>query len=189
MDACNNLSSRAAFASMARHLCRCDSSVPVSTLSRSIVKLKKARQRLFCWRTRRKNNLSAAIRGHFYRCATESILATWITVWYGNCSGADREALHRVVKSAQGITRTSLPAIGDVQEQRRLRRMRSILKDSPHGSSSHQGLIELREPGLYELMFLFRVRIGYIFRPTEPREEEPGSKDPPASALKQLWEK
>lgn len=186
MDAGNNLSSHTTFASMARHMCHYVSSVPVSTLSRSIVKLNKAHQRLFFWRTRRKNNLSAAIRGHFYRCATESIIATWITVWYGNCSGADREALHRVVKSAQGITRTSLPAIGDVQEQRCLRRMRSILKDSPHGSSSHQ---ELRDPGLYKLMFLFRVRIGYIFRPTEPREEEPGSKDPPASALKQLWEK
>ncbi len=88
--------------------------------------IKKAHQRLFFLRTLRKNSLSAAILGNFYCCAIESILTKCITVWYGNCSFADRKALQRVVKTAQRITRTSLPAIEDVQEKRCLRRARSI---------------------------------------------------------------
>ncbi len=42
------------------------------------------------------------------------------------------KALQRVVKTAQRITRISLPAIEDVQEKRCLWRARSILKDSSY---------------------------------------------------------
>ena len=94
--------------------------------------VKKAHQRLFFLRTLRKNHLSADILGNFYRCAIESILTNCITVWYGNCSVADRKALQRVVKTAQRITGTPLPAIEDVQRKRCLRRARSILKDPSH---------------------------------------------------------
>ncbi|KAI3375577.1 hypothetical protein L3Q82_003700 [Scortum barcoo] len=74
--------------------------------------IKKAHQRLFFLRTLKKNHLSTAIpMGNFYRCAIESILTNCITVWYGNCSVADRKALQRVVKTAQRITKTPLPAI------------------------------------------------------------------------------
>ncbi|KAI3352584.1 hypothetical protein L3Q82_005516 [Scortum barcoo] len=48
--------------------------------------IKKAHQRLFFLRTLKKNHLSTAILGNFYRCAIESILTNCITVWYGNCS-------------------------------------------------------------------------------------------------------
>ncbi|KAI3369025.1 hypothetical protein L3Q82_025435 [Scortum barcoo] len=74
--------------------------------------IKKAHQRLFFLRTLKKNHLSTAILGNFYRCAIESILTNCITVWYGNCSViTDRKALQRVVKTAQRITKTPLPAI------------------------------------------------------------------------------
>uniref|UniRef100_A0A3P9IWZ8 Reverse transcriptase domain-containing protein n=1 Tax=Oryzias latipes TaxID=8090 RepID=A0A3P9IWZ8_ORYLA len=94
--------------------------------------VKKAHQRLFFLRTLKKNQLSSSILVNFYRCAIESILTSCISVWYGNCSVADRKALQRVVKTAQRITGTPLPALEDIQRKRCLRRARSILKDSSH---------------------------------------------------------
>ncbi|TWW65219.1 hypothetical protein D4764_21G0001190 [Takifugu flavidus] len=94
--------------------------------------IKKAHQRLFFLRTLRKNQLSSAVLVNFYRCAIESILTNCVSVWYGSCTIAEHKALQRVVKTAQRITRTTLPAIGDVQRKRCLHRARSILKDSSH---------------------------------------------------------
>ncbi|KAI3365931.1 hypothetical protein L3Q82_009695, partial [Scortum barcoo] len=69
--------------------------------------IKKAHQRLFFLRTLKKNHLSTAILGNFYRCAIESIPTNCITVWYGELlCHADRKALQRVVKTAQRITKT-----------------------------------------------------------------------------------
>ncbi len=96
--------------------------------------VKKAHQRLFFLRTLKKNHLSPAIVVNFYRCAIESILTN--CVWYGNFSVADCKALQRVVKTAQRITGTPLPAIEDVQRKRCPRRARSILKDSSHPNHS-----------------------------------------------------
>ncbi|KAI5617008.1 gastrula zinc finger protein XlCGF28.1-like, partial [Silurus asotus] len=94
--------------------------------------VKKAHQRLFFLRTLKKNQLSSDILVNFYRCAVESILTSCVTVWYGSCSAAERKALQRVVKTAQRITGTPLPAMEDIQKKRCLRRARSILKDSSH---------------------------------------------------------
>lgn len=47
-------------------------------------------------------------------CVVESILTSDITVWYGNCSVADRKALQRVVKSAQKIINSRLPSLDDI---------------------------------------------------------------------------
>lgn len=94
--------------------------------------VKKAHQRLFFLRTLRKNQLSSTILVNFYRCAIESILTNCATVWYGSCSVAERKALQRVVKTAQRITGTPLPAIEHIQRKRCLHRARSILKDSSH---------------------------------------------------------
>ncbi|KAI5619394.1 gastrula zinc finger protein XlCGF28.1-like [Silurus asotus] len=93
--------------------------------------VKKAHQRLFFLRTLKKNQLSSDILVNFYRCAVES---DCVTVWYGSCSAAERKALQRVVKTAQRITGTSLPAMKDIQKKRCLRRARSILKDSSHSA-------------------------------------------------------
>ncbi|KAI5617022.1 gastrula zinc finger protein XlCGF28.1-like [Silurus asotus] len=94
--------------------------------------VKKAHQRLFFLRTLKKNQLSSDILVNFYCCAVESILTSCVTVWYGSCSAAERKALQRVVKTAQRITGTSLPAMEDIQKKCCLRRARSILKDSSH---------------------------------------------------------
>ncbi|KAI5085956.1 gastrula zinc finger protein XlCGF28.1-like, partial [Silurus meridionalis] len=94
--------------------------------------VKKAHQRLFFLRTLKKNQLSSDILVNFYRCAVESILTSRVTVWCGSCSAAERKALQRVVKTAQHITGTPLPAMEDIQKKRCLRRARSILKDSSH---------------------------------------------------------
>ncbi|XP_062848890.1 signal peptide peptidase-like 2 [Trichomycterus rosablanca] len=101
---------------------------------------KKAHQRLFFLRTLRKHHLSSAILVNFYHCAIGSILTSSITVWYGNCTVANRKALQRVVKTAQRITGTPLPSIEDVQRKRCLRRARNILKDSSHPVVGEYGI-------------------------------------------------
>ncbi|KAL0201947.1 hypothetical protein M9458_005134, partial [Cirrhinus mrigala] len=94
--------------------------------------VKKAHQRLFFLRTLKKNQLSSAILVNFYRCTIESILTNCVTVWYGSCSVAERKALQRVVKTAQRIIGTPLPAIEDIQKKHCMRRAHSILKDYSH---------------------------------------------------------
>ncbi|XP_064857665.1 syntaxin-binding protein 5-like [Oncorhynchus nerka] len=49
----------------------------------------------------------------FYICTIENILTGCITAWYGNCSATDRNALQRVVCTAQCITGSELPVIQD----------------------------------------------------------------------------
>ena len=64
----------------------------------------------------------AGILRNFYRCITESILTSSITVWFGNCSTQDRKCLQQVVKTAQSITGTALSPLEDVYHSRVLRR-------------------------------------------------------------------
>ncbi|KAI4875439.1 hypothetical protein NFI96_005874 [Prochilodus magdalenae] len=94
--------------------------------------VKKAHQRLFFLRTLRRNQLSSDILVNFYRCTIESILTNCITAWYGCCSATDRKALQRVVKAAQRITGTPLPAIEDIYRKRCLKRAGKIIKESSH---------------------------------------------------------
>ncbi|KAL0200139.1 hypothetical protein M9458_003326, partial [Cirrhinus mrigala] len=94
--------------------------------------VKKAHQCLFFLRTLKKNQLCSAILVNVYRCTIESILTNCVTVWYGSCSVAERKALQRVVKTAQRIIGTPLPAIEDIQKKHCMRRARSILKDYSH---------------------------------------------------------
>ncbi|KAK3535342.1 hypothetical protein QTP70_009354 [Hemibagrus guttatus] len=94
--------------------------------------VEKGHQHLFYLNTLKKNHLSSTILVNFYRCTIESILTNCITVWYGNCSVADRKALQWEVKTAQRIIESPLPAIEDIQKKRCLRRAHSILKVSSH---------------------------------------------------------
>uniref|UniRef100_A0A8K9UCI4 Reverse transcriptase domain-containing protein n=1 Tax=Oncorhynchus mykiss TaxID=8022 RepID=A0A8K9UCI4_ONCMY len=57
-----------------------------------------------------------------------------ITAWYGNCSASDREALQRVVRTAQYITGAKLPVIQDLYPRRCQRKALKIVKDSSHAS-------------------------------------------------------
>lgn len=91
--------------------------------------IKKAHERLyFPWRVKRAD-LSPAVLTSFYLCVVESILTSFITVWYGNCSVADRKALQRVVKYAQRVTSSSLPSLEGIYVIRCRSRVSCILKD------------------------------------------------------------
>ncbi|KAK1804869.1 hypothetical protein P4O66_019133 [Electrophorus voltai] len=50
-------------------------------------------------------------------CTIESILTGNITVWFGNSTKQDRQALQRVVRSAECITHTELPDLQDLPDQ------------------------------------------------------------------------
>ena len=63
-------------------------------------------------------------------CMDPTIQTSGITVWFGNCSAADRKALQQVVKTAQRITGTPLPAIKDIQRKRCLCQARIVLQGS-----------------------------------------------------------
>ena len=48
-----------------------------------------------------------------YRCTIESILSGCITACYGNCTAHNRMGLQSLVRSAQHITGSKLPALHD----------------------------------------------------------------------------
>ncbi|KAK1803589.1 hypothetical protein P4O66_021005 [Electrophorus voltai] len=62
---------------------------------------KKARQRLYHLRRLRDFRLPSKVLRNFYICTIESILTGNITVWFGNSIKQDRQALQRVVRSAE----------------------------------------------------------------------------------------
>ena len=67
--------------------------------------LKRARQNLFPCRKQKIFGMGPEILKRLYSC---------ITAWYGNCAASDREALQRVVRTAQYITVAKLPGIQDL---------------------------------------------------------------------------
>ncbi|KAL3048745.1 hypothetical protein OYC64_008258 [Pagothenia borchgrevinki] len=72
----------------------------------------------------------------FYRGATESILSSCITLWFGSCTAADRKSLQRIVNSAQRIIGAPLPSLEDIYNTRLTRKALSIVGDSTHPSNS-----------------------------------------------------
>ncbi|XP_072558692.1 uncharacterized protein [Paramormyrops kingsleyae] len=93
---------------------------------------KKAHQRLHFLRRLKKARVSTNVLTSFYRCTVESILTGSVASWYGSCTAQDKKALQRVVKTAQRITGSPLPAITDIYNTRCLRKTKSILKDPSH---------------------------------------------------------
>ncbi|KAI4896082.1 hypothetical protein NFI96_027212 [Prochilodus magdalenae] len=69
---------------------------------------KKAQQRLYFLRRLRKAHLPPPILTTFYRGTIESILSSWITAWFGNCTASDRKSLQWVVRTAEKIIGVSL---------------------------------------------------------------------------------
>ncbi|KAK1797886.1 hypothetical protein P4O66_008233, partial [Electrophorus voltai] len=66
-------------------------------------------ERVDSFRRLRDFRLPSKVLRNFYTCTIESILMGNITVWFGNSTKQDRQALQRVVRSAERITRTELP--------------------------------------------------------------------------------
>ncbi len=105
---------------------------------------KKAQQRLHFLRRLKRASLRPPILTTFYRGTIESVLTSCITVWYGNCSAADRKTLQRTVNTAAKIIGTPLPSILDIFLARCSSKTNSIVKDPTHPSHS---LFQLQPSG------------------------------------------
>ncbi len=92
---------------------------------------KKAQQRLHFLRRLKRASLPPPILTTFYRGTIESVLTSCITVWYGNCSAADRKTLQRTVNTAAKIIGAPLPSILDIFLAQCSSKTNSIMKD-PH---------------------------------------------------------
>ncbi len=97
---------------------------------------KKAQQHLHFLRRLKRASLPPPILTTFYRGTIESVLTSCITVWYGNCSAADRKTLQRTVNTAAKITGAPLPSILDIFLARCSSKTNSIMKDPTHPSHS-----------------------------------------------------
>ncbi len=97
---------------------------------------KKAQQWLHFLRRLKSASLPPPILTTFYRGTIESVLTSGITVWYGNCSAADRKTLQRTVNTAAKIIGALLPSILDIFLARCSSKTNSIVKDPTHPSHS-----------------------------------------------------
>ncbi len=97
---------------------------------------KKAQQRLHFLRRLKSASLPPPILTTFYRGTIESVLTSCITVWYGNCSAADRKTLQRTVNTAVKIICAPLPSTLDIFLARCFSKTNSIVKDPTHPSHS-----------------------------------------------------
>ncbi len=95
---------------------------------------KKAQQRLHFLRRLKRASLPPPILTTFYRGSIESVLTSCITVWYGNCSAADRKTLQRTVNTAAKIIGAPLPSILGIFLARCSSKTNSIVKDPTHPS-------------------------------------------------------
>ncbi len=97
---------------------------------------KKAQQRLHFLRRLKRASLPPPILTTFCRGTIESVLTSCITVWYGNCSAADRKTLQRTVNTAAKIIGAPLPPILDIFLARCSSKTNNIMKDPTHPSHS-----------------------------------------------------
>ncbi|KAK1797996.1 hypothetical protein P4O66_000753 [Electrophorus voltai] len=93
---------------------------------------KKARQRLYHLRRLKDFRLSSKVLRNFYTRTIKSILTRNIIVWFGNSTKQDRQALQRVVRSAEHITYTELPDLQTIYYKWCQTKARRIVKDPTH---------------------------------------------------------
>ncbi|KAK1797761.1 hypothetical protein P4O66_008113 [Electrophorus voltai] len=93
---------------------------------------KKARQRLYHLRRLRDFRLPSKVLRNLYTSTIESILTGNITVWFGNSTKQDRQALQRVVRSAEHITHTELPDLQTIYYKQCQTKAKWIVKDPTH---------------------------------------------------------
>ncbi len=93
---------------------------------------KKGQQHFHFLRRLKRASLPPPILTTFYRGTIESVLTTCITVWYGNCSAADRKTLQWTVNTVAKITGAPLPSILDIFLVRCSSKASSIVKDPTH---------------------------------------------------------
>ncbi len=138
---------------------------------------KKAQQRLHFLRRLKRASLPPPILTTFYRGTIESVLTSCITVWYGNCSAADRKTLQRTVNTAAKIIGAPLPSILDIFLARCSRKTNSIVKDPTHPSHS---LFQLLPSGKRYRSIRARSRLWEpLTQITPPPSETPCKPLPP----------
>ncbi|KAK3534966.1 hypothetical protein QTP70_002049 [Hemibagrus guttatus] len=117
---------------------------------------KKAWQCHYFLRRLRKAHLPPPILTIFYRGTIESILSSWITAWFGNCTVSDRKTLQRIVRTAEKIIGVSLPSIMDMYTTRCIRKANSIVDDPTHPSHTLFTLLPSgkREPQHLQFCYL-----------------------------------
>ncbi|KAL0152345.1 hypothetical protein M9458_052068 [Cirrhinus mrigala] len=126
---------------------------------------KKAQQRLHFLRRLKRASLPPPILTTFYRGTIESVLTSCITVWYGNCSAADRKTLQRTVNTDAKIIGAPLPSLLDIFLARCSGKATSIVKDPTHPpiisfSSCHQeDATGASEPALQDCSTAFSPRL------------------------------
>ncbi|KAK1806256.1 hypothetical protein P4O66_000132 [Electrophorus voltai] len=112
-------------------------------------------ERVDSFRHLRDFRLPSKVLRNFYTCTIESILTGNITVWFGNSTKQDRQALQRVVRSAERITHTELPDLQTNYYKRCQTKARKIVKDPTHPNNRLFSL--LRSAQAAELMLLTRA--------------------------------
>ncbi|KAL0174662.1 hypothetical protein M9458_030630, partial [Cirrhinus mrigala] len=106
---------------------------PPLTIDSSAVE-RKAQQRLHFLRRLKRASLPPPILTTFYRGTIESVLTSCITVWYRNCSAADRKTLQRTGNTAAKIIGAPLPSLLDIFLAQCSGKATSIVKDPTHPS-------------------------------------------------------
>ncbi len=97
---------------------------------------KKAQQRLHFFHQLKRASLPPPILTTFYRGTIDSVLTSCITVWYRNCSAADRKTRQRTVNTTAKIIGAPLPSILDIFLAWCSSKTNSIVKDPTHPSHS-----------------------------------------------------
>ncbi|KAK1795546.1 hypothetical protein P4O66_001044 [Electrophorus voltai] len=91
--------------------------------------------------------LPSKVLRNVYTCTIESILTGNITVWLGNSTKRDRQALQRVVRSAERIIHTELPDLQTIYYKRCQTKARRIVKDPTNPNNRLFSLLSSPEKG------------------------------------------
>ncbi len=103
----------------------------------------------------------------YYRGTIESVLTSCITVWYGNCSAADRKTLQRTVNTSAKIIGASLPSTLDIVLAQFSSKANYIMKDPTYPSNS---LFQLLQSGRrYRSIRAYSARLLNSFFPQAVR--------------------
>ncbi|KAK1806249.1 hypothetical protein P4O66_000137 [Electrophorus voltai] len=106
---------------------------------------KKAHKHFYHLRCLRDFKLPTNVLRNFYTCTIESIFMGNITVWFGNSTKQDRQALQRVVHSAMHITHTELPDLQTIYYKQCQTKARRIVKDPTHPNKRLFSLLRSRK--------------------------------------------
>ncbi|KAK1795847.1 hypothetical protein P4O66_009869, partial [Electrophorus voltai] len=114
---------------------------------------------------------------NFYNCTIKSILTGNITVWFRNSTKQDRQALQRVVHSAEYITHTELPDLQTIYYKWCQTKAKRIVKDPTHPNNRLFSL--LRSGKHFRSLKTNRERLKRSFFPQAIQALNQGNQDFP----------